>query len=434
MIWNRQKNKQNSSFFEVEEYRSQVSINLSKHKTFLKQLDLLELTVDDLACIRQLKPLASEAIEKMVTAFYAAVLQAPDLTTIISTHSNIERLKVTLIKHIGEIFEGKINDTYIEQRKIIAHVHVRIGLPSKWYLNSFQSLINSFICFILELNLNAKDTALAIKSFTKLINFEQQLVIEAYDNKLDAIRESGDLVKQQVIQTVQTTSEELNAISEETTASIQSLSQQADEIATSTQQGLEFVNSTKDKSENGRKLLQTQNQLMENMSDSVQLLDSTMKKLKVSSQQINDIVHLVTGIADQTNLLALNASIEAARAGEHGKGFAVVADEVRKLAEETKAAVQNVAKLILETENNIENMSHSVNAVDHQITDGVSMQADLSNAFNMIVEAVAGIQNINEHTTEDVNNISKLLDDLSEGTLQVTKSAEKLLEITYELH
>lgn len=434
MIWNRKKQQTTASFFQLEEFRPYVSINLSQKFTLKKQLDLLDLTTDDLARLRQLKPHADEATKIMVDAFYDAILQAPELTDIIKTHSNIGRLKVTLIKHISEIFDGVIDDAYIEQRKIIAHVHVKIGLSSKWYLNSFQSLINSYIDFILQLKLSTEDTATAIKSFTKIINFEQQLVIEAYDHKLEVIREDNNSVKQRVIQTVQSTSEELNAISEETSASIQSLSQQADEIATSTQQGLVFVNSTKEKSENGRNLLQTQNQLMKNMAGSVQLLDTTMSKLKVSSKQINDIVHLVTGIADQTNLLALNASIEAARAGEHGKGFAVVAEEVRKLAEETKSAVQNVAKLILETENNIENMSHSVNTVDKQISDGVNMQEDLSNAFHTIVEAVVGIQNINEHTTEDVNTISKLLEDLSESTIQVTQSAEKLLEVSYELN
>lgn len=434
MIWNRSKKTKNETFFDIEQYKKNVKIDLSHNQHLQKQIELLSLTLEDLAIIHQLKFVAADTFVHMTDAFYDAIVKAPELTHMISQNSSIDRLKVTLTKHISKMFDGRIDAQYIEQRKIIAHVHVKIGLPSKWYLNSFQSLTNSFIDFIEDLQISTRESAQAIKAFTKLINFEQQIVIEAYENRVDAIRDEHGRVKQQVIHTVQNTSEELNAISEETTAAIQSLSRQADEIASSTKQGLEFVNSTKEKSENGRALLHTQNELMQKMSASVQMLDETMSKLKISSKQINDIVHLVTGIADQTNLLALNASIEAARAGEHGKGFAVVAEEVRKLAEETKSAVQNVSKLILETENNIENMSVSVNDVDEQINEGVQMQDDLSTSFHTIVEAVSGIQAINESTTEDVNTISRLLDDLTEGTIQVCNSAEQLLEVTYELN
>lgn len=434
MIWNRSKKRQDQPFFDIEQYKKNVKIDLSQNSYLHKQVELLDLQLEDLAIIHQLKFVAADTFVHMTDAFYDAIIKAPELTHIISQTSTIDRLKVTLTKHISEMFDGRIDAQYIEQRKVIAHVHVKIGLPSKWYLNSFQSLTSSFIDFVADLHISTRESAQAIKAFTKLINFEQQIVIDAYENRMEDIREEHGRVKQQVIHTVQNTSEELNAISEETTAAIQSLSKQADEIASSTKQGLEFVNSTKEKSESGRALLNTQNELMQKMSASVQMLDDTMSKLKVSSKQINDIVHLVTGIADQTNLLALNASIEAARAGEHGKGFAVVAEEVRKLAEETKSAVQNVSKLILETENNIENMSVSVNDVDQQINEGVQMQDDLSTSFHTIVEAVSGIQAINESTTEDVNTISRLLDDLTEGTIQVCNSAEQLLEVTYELN
>ena len=68
----------------------------------------------------------------------------------------------------------------------------------------------------------------------------------------------------------------------------------------------------------------------------------TVTVLESSSEQIQQVVTLISGIAAQTRLLALNATIEAARAGAAGRGFAVVASEVKHLADQTSTATDQI--------------------------------------------------------------------------------------------
>jgi heam-based aerotactic trancducer len=433
-IWNFSKPKQPTSHFHLDEAAQKVELDLTTYPGLAKQILLLDLTKEDLAIISHFKQYAAELVPLMVDEFYNTISKASELTHIINTNSSIDRLKVTLTRHITAIFDGRINHTYVEDRKRIAHIHVVIGLPSKWYLNSFQALNNTFITFCEQLDLPLSDFKRAVNAFAKVINFEQQIVIEAYDEEQMEIQQHHIDEKAEMMISVQSTAQELSAISEETTASIQSLVMQSEDISQATKQGLTFVNETETKSEDGTRLLNQQNELMSRMSSSVKKLDTTMQHLRVSSKKISEIVHLVTDIADQTNLLALNASIEAARAGEHGKGFAVVADEVRKLAEETKQAVQDVSSLIHETESNISNMSASVKDVDTQILSGVEMQKDLSDSFQTIARAVSGIKTNHAATTEDVSNITSILDEISNAAFQVADSAERLLTVATELN
>ena len=417
-----------------EKYTQYVKLDVSSYPKLQKQLQLLNLTIEDLAIIKQLQPLTKDLIPEMVNQFYAAISFSPELLDIIHKTSHIDRLKVTLHKHLSDIFESRINDAYIQERKAIAETHVRIGLQSKWYIGSFQTLMSTFIDFTKTVDISNDDALMAINSFSKIINFEQQLVIEAYEKEEERIRKAANEVKFALVTTIQSTAQELNAISEETAASLQAISNQTDDIATATQQGLNFVADTQEKSKRGQHHLLEQNELMNVILQSVSDLEVTMNQLRTSSQKISEIVGLVTSIADQTNLLALNASIEAARAGEHGKGFAVVADEVRKLAEETKNAVQNVSHLIKETEGNITTMANSVTNVDQKIQHSVDTQESLSKSFNAIADAVAGIQQQYVLTAKDISEIAHLITELSQGTALVSSSSDSLIEVVTELN
>jgi len=85
---------------------------------------------------------------------------------------------------------------------------------------------------------------------------------------------------------------------------------------------------------------------MRDMQEKVDAIAKRSLSLGERSQEIGEILELITEIAQQTNLLALNAAIEAARAGDAGRGFAVVASEVRKLAERSISSSDSIRQII----------------------------------------------------------------------------------------
>src|SRR5690606_38870280 len=109
-----------------------------------------------------------------------------------------------------------------------------------------------------------------------------------------------------------------------------------------------------------------------------------VEQLGRDSQQVGEIVQVISDIADQTNLLALNAAIEAARAGEHGKGFAVVADEVRKLAERSAESAEQIAELIKTMQSGV---AEAVSAME-QGTQKVETGTELANQAGKALESI----------------------------------------------
>ncbi len=186
---------------------------------------------------------------------------------------------------------------------------------------------------------------------------------------------------------------------------------------------------------------------MDKIREQIQETSKRIKRLGESSQEIGDIVGLITEIADQTNILALNAAIQASTAGDAGRGFAVVADEVQRLAERAGNATKQIEGLVntiqADTNEAVKSMEVStagvVGGAEMAEDAGVALKeiedvsAQLSKRIHTISDAAKKQLSVASNVSETMNVIQEITLQTSEGTEETSASLDTLNVLSSEL-
>ncbi|MAZ31820.1 MAG: chemotaxis protein [Thalassospira sp.] len=150
--------------------------------------------------------------------------------------------------------------------------------------------------------------------------------------------------------------------------------------------------------------------MAQSASERAQSTNEEIQGLNDAALRIGEVIGLINDIAGQTNLLALNATIEAARAGDAGKGFAVVASEVKNLANQTARATEDISAQI----NGIQQATRS--AVD-AIDEIVRMITDISERASEVAAAV-------EQQTVATSEISQNVEQAAAATSEISAAMQ----------
>ncbi|RUL53557.1 methyl-accepting chemotaxis protein [Lysinibacillus antri] len=311
--------------------------------------------------------------------------------------------------------------------------------------HSFNDMVNNVKGMIQTINQSSRklassseemsSTAEHNSSMTETLTTAIQGIMQGADRQVSIISNAAETIK-------------------EMSGEIQRITHNIAEVSASS----ELAN---DVSENGKMQLEHAIKQMEQIKNAQYHSSEVIKELGVKSNEINEIVVMITDIANQTNLLALNAAIEAARAGEYGKGFAVVSDEVRKLAEQSGDAANRIAGLIneiqLKTSDAIKTMENGnkeveegtavivntnaifnkINQAIHVVTNQIEMVNDsiiqLSTGSTKIVEVVEEVHDIAKHSSDQTTNFAELTEEQLALTEEVYASIEQLREMSEQL-
>lgn len=212
---------------------------------------------------------------------------------------------------------------------------------------------------------------------------------------------------------------------EESTDTVEKISQYAGDINSNTASVSSNANDTARISAEGKIAIDKMIKQMNDINDNVSGLNNIVQALSRRSAEIGTINDAITAIADQTNLLALNAAIEAARAGEQGKGFAVVADEVRKLAEQSVQSADQIAALIETIQSDTDETLDSMAKTSEGVLIGIEVARTAGESFHDIEEAIYGV-------TSQIEDVASAIDQLTSGTQQVAHSINNVKDVAEE--
>jgi methyl-accepting chemotaxis protein len=233
--------------------------------------------------------------------------------------------------------------------------------------------------------------------------------------------------------------EELSAVTEQTSAGVNSQKVETDQVATAmhemtatvqevarnAEEASEAAVAADQQAREGERVVSEAIAQIERLASVVDHSSEAMGALKVESDKIGSVLDVIKSVAEQTNLLALNAAIEAARAGEAGRGFAVVADEVRSLAQRTQKSTEEIEGLIASLQSGTQQASNIMDSSRALTGSSVELTRRAGGSLESITRTVSAIQSMNQQIAAAAEQQSATAEEINRSVINVRDVSEQ---------
>jgi len=214
-------------------------------------------------------------------------------------------------------------------------------------------------------------------------------------------------------------------------SAVELMTKSIQEVDSSAAQASQVASRTLQVTEQGAKAVQNSVAGMDGIREQIQETSKRIKRLGESSQEIGEIVDLISDITEQTNVLALNAAIQAASAGEAGRGFAVVAEEVQRLAERSGEATKQIGLLVKTIQGDTQDAVAAMEKSTQGVVEGAQLADDAGHSLQEIekstrelTDLVNSISVSTQVQTDMAQEVASVMADILKITEQTTKGTQ----------
>ena len=233
--------------------------------------------------------------------------------------------------------------------------------------------------------------------------------------------------------------EELSAVTEQTSAGVNSQKIETDQVATAmhemtatvqevarnAEQASQAAAAADNEAREGDTVVNQAIDQIERLAVEVGRSTEAMAVLQQESDKIGSVMDVIKAVAEQTNLLALNAAIEAARAGDAGRGFAVVADEVRGLAQRTQKSTEEIQTLVAALQSGTQHVASVMNNSRSLTDSSVTLTRQAGTSLQGITRTVSNIQSMNQQIAAAAEQQSAVAEEISRSIVNVRDVSEQ---------
>ena len=278
-----------------------------------------------------------------------------------------------------------------------------------------------------EIGQLSRDSNTMVASLRKLLSEvnETSVAVAAASEQLtasaDQTSRSSEVIAEVSQELASGSTDQLHNL-KETTAIILEMSESVRVIANSSDSAAQFAIDTSEKATEGQQSMDLAIKQMDEVRETFANLSNTIQELSVHSQEISQIITVISDIAAQTNLLSLNAAIEAARAGEQGRGFAVVAQSVKKLAEQTDRSAGQISNLIQIIVSSMEKAAVNMQSASHEVEEG-------SGLFHNAGEKFKQLRLSSTDTASQIEAVSSSISQVSQGAEKIVEAIQLQLQL-----